>query len=350
MRKKTRIIKIVFIIMLVINLSISIKSFELKEVLRIGSDKLNYEFFLITAVDVDEKLNIYLVDSKGCFVRKYTKDGNFVGEVGRKGNGPGEFLYPRKIFVKGNSVFIGDFTGRKIVTFNDTLKVLKKEIKLYKPPYDFFVYKNKIYFSTISKNSDNIFFVFNMEGKKIKEFFNIQPYFLKNRKKDPFYIAYKIQYAIPTTSFNIKKHEIALSFNQYSKNYKLYIIDFSGKIKKTINLTLEKGFDIPSFYFQFPVKYPKRYTLIGTDSIHYYKDRYIFLHYEISKVKRINNKERTKDSSYIVIVDINKGKIIDKKKIPSGLRIFKIKGDYLYAKNFDDDIEKLHVYKIEGIE
>ncbi len=317
----------------------------LKEVQKIGSDKTHYDFFLIGSVDIDKSGNIYVLDLDSFMVRKYDKNGKFISESGRKGNGPGEFMYPTKIFVKEDKIYVSDFTLRQINVFDRKLKFIKV-IKLLESPYNFCICENKIIIATIKTDRNETFSVFDLKGNKKRTFFSEQPYFLKKIKKDKMFIAFKLSYAMPMVDFAVDKKEIALVFRLYDNHNKLYLIDINGNIKKNIPLEFKEKYEIPWFLFKYPPISPNKYTLIGIDSIHYYKDRYVFVNYKISEVKKIGNKKQSKNRSYVIVVDTKTGKIIDKTEIPSEMRILKIKGDYMYAKNFDDDIETLHIYKI----
>jgi len=48
---------------------------------------------------VDEEENIYASDSKAAFIKVFDKSGNYLRTIGKKGQGPGEFLYPFQILI-----------------------------------------------------------------------------------------------------------------------------------------------------------------------------------------------------------------------------------------------------------
>ncbi|MBN2858071.1 MAG: 6-bladed beta-propeller [Candidatus Delongbacteria bacterium] len=65
--------------------------------------------------DIDSKLNLYVVDNKRSKILKFDKNGKFVNDWGRKGQGPGEFPWnPVDIFVseKDTTVYVYDGSGR----------------------------------------------------------------------------------------------------------------------------------------------------------------------------------------------------------------------------------------------
>ncbi len=75
---------------------------ELEEDLAIGSvDDENTLFYQIGGIAVDSQGNIFVADSGNQRVQKYDKDGNYLQTIGRKGEGPGEFMRPSDVFLDG---------------------------------------------------------------------------------------------------------------------------------------------------------------------------------------------------------------------------------------------------------
>ena len=73
---------------------------ELEEDLAIGSlEDENYSFYRIGGIAVDSQGNIFVVDSGNQRIQKYDKDGNYLQTIGRKGQGPGEFMRPFNILL-----------------------------------------------------------------------------------------------------------------------------------------------------------------------------------------------------------------------------------------------------------
>ena len=80
----------VFLLVFLMAFNLSLEA-ELKKVLSIGSNEPDYLFMTITGLVTDEEGNIYVADAGGSFIRKYNPEGVFIKEVGRYGQGPGEF-------------------------------------------------------------------------------------------------------------------------------------------------------------------------------------------------------------------------------------------------------------------
>ena len=73
---------------------------ELEEDLSIGSvEDEKYMFYRIGDIAVDNQNNIYVMDGGNYRVQKFDKDGNYLQTIGRKGQGPGEFMMPFNIFL-----------------------------------------------------------------------------------------------------------------------------------------------------------------------------------------------------------------------------------------------------------
>ncbi|MGB8960113.1 MAG: hypothetical protein WCC00_13985 [Candidatus Aminicenantales bacterium] len=97
-----------------------IKSIQLKEVLSIGSPADDMIFF-VTSVTTDEKGFIYLTDSLDYSVKKFDDKGFLIKKSGRKGQGPGEFMYPVLIEYSQGMVYVADQTMLGIQVFDGDL-------------------------------------------------------------------------------------------------------------------------------------------------------------------------------------------------------------------------------------
>jgi len=75
--------------------------FRLEEDLTIDNVEEDEEFMFqdILHLAVDDDENIYVSDSKAAFIKVFDKSGNYLRTIGKKGQGPGEFLYPFEILV-----------------------------------------------------------------------------------------------------------------------------------------------------------------------------------------------------------------------------------------------------------
>ena len=97
--------------------------FKLEEELSIGEAEgaEEYMFVGIRSVVVDKQERIYVSDFDGnvAHIKVFDKAGNYVMTIGRKGEGPGEFLYPTFIKITPeNELMVYDRFTRKLIFFS----------------------------------------------------------------------------------------------------------------------------------------------------------------------------------------------------------------------------------------
>jgi hypothetical protein len=87
----------------------------------------NYSFGrVIGDLAVDKRGNLFILDSDR--ILKYGANGKFIGTIGKKGEGPGEFQQPYKIFIhERGDVYISD-RGRILEVFKNDGKYVKRII------------------------------------------------------------------------------------------------------------------------------------------------------------------------------------------------------------------------------
>ena len=74
-------------------------SFDLEEDLVIGDvNDEDYFFPKRVSLNVDNAGNIYVCDGGNRRVQKYDKNGLYLRTIGRRGQGPGEYMYPSGLF------------------------------------------------------------------------------------------------------------------------------------------------------------------------------------------------------------------------------------------------------------
>ena len=62
-------------------------------------DGADYYFQWLAGIDVDSEGKIFVLDKQQCKVFIFNKFGNYIQAIGEKGQGPGEFSSPKKIFI-----------------------------------------------------------------------------------------------------------------------------------------------------------------------------------------------------------------------------------------------------------
>ncbi|MCJ7581651.1 MAG: 6-bladed beta-propeller, partial [Candidatus Aminicenantes bacterium] len=107
-------------------LSIERKSTEPKEEM----------FQNIVSLVIDDAGNIYVLDKKAANIKIFNKDGNFLKIIGRRGEGPGEFIAPEKGSLSSNNeLYIYDW-GRSIIQVIDTDGKFIKQMHIQTPWFD----------------------------------------------------------------------------------------------------------------------------------------------------------------------------------------------------------------------
>lgn len=84
---------------------------------RAGGDDEDVIFGVIRDIAVDAKGNVYLLDVQLNQVHVFDRDGKFVRDIGREGEGPGEFRRPSSLFLMpdGNIAVVQGMPGKIIV-------------------------------------------------------------------------------------------------------------------------------------------------------------------------------------------------------------------------------------------
>ena len=93
----------------------------LREIAIIENDPENdpeRSFRQASSVDISDNGYIFVLDRSIFKVLIYDKEGKFVNSFGGQGQGPGEFINPGTVNVRQDTVFVTDFQGFKIHTFD----------------------------------------------------------------------------------------------------------------------------------------------------------------------------------------------------------------------------------------
>jgi hypothetical protein len=76
-------------------------------------------FTNINDLAVDANENIYLLDLRQGQIRAFDKNGRYLGNIGQRGQGPGEFQFPVQILISpGQEVVIGDLMASRLLFFS----------------------------------------------------------------------------------------------------------------------------------------------------------------------------------------------------------------------------------------
>ena len=79
-----------------------------------GSNNPDYMFYGARAIEVDGEGRIYVLDTGNSRVQVFDSKGEFLRSIGRKGQGPGEFMHPSVMALRGGRLFVGDFNTARV--------------------------------------------------------------------------------------------------------------------------------------------------------------------------------------------------------------------------------------------
>jgi len=113
--------------------------FNLEEELVIGEDISGeeYEFIALISFDVDDEGNIYALDTVSAQIKVFNKDGEKLRAIGKKGQGPGELMFPAGIEIFPDKIMIFDMGNQRLVFFSYDGQLLRnistaKHPRIYK--------------------------------------------------------------------------------------------------------------------------------------------------------------------------------------------------------------------------
>lgn len=158
---------------------------KLRKDLIIGNESSDqYLFGSINGIEVNDRY-IFVCDSKMARVQVYDLKGRYVRTIGRKGNGPGEFLIPNAFCVSRNgNIYIHDVMRRRMIVF-DQEGNYKEDIRLEKIlAGKFYVDENGYIYSSIlefeSEKDMYIYFVKMNPLRKIAKYFQKRILLVRN--------------------------------------------------------------------------------------------------------------------------------------------------------------------------
>ncbi len=110
--------------------------FFIEEELSIERNSIKHKeamFQNIVSLVIDDAGNIYILDKKAANIKIFNKDGKFLKIIGRRGEGPGEFIAPEKGSLSSNNeLYIYDW-GRSIIQVIDTDGKFIKQMHIQTP-------------------------------------------------------------------------------------------------------------------------------------------------------------------------------------------------------------------------
>lgn len=198
-----------------------------------------YLFAYLVDVTSDAEGNIYVVDVSSFVVRKFDKAGRFIMEVGRQGEGPGEFKRINNVFVNAdNELLVFDPDAGRITVFDGAGDYVKTfsgfmEGHVYHPGGIFQTEDGGYLFFSKMKDSINLFHLFEAEWKKIQSF-------------GPYAFIDKDQEAFETRQLGTKpgrgylQPDGALLYTKHFYDHQIFLYE-GATLKKVIKRKTEQG-------------------------------------------------------------------------------------------------------------
>jgi hypothetical protein len=200
---------------------------ELEENLAVGSlEDENYSFYRIGGIAVDSQGNLFVVDSGNQRIQKFDKDGNYLQTIGRKGQGPGEFMSPYDI-VLDEKGYIYVSEGMKMHVFDPKGNSIKDIVlSNFIMGYSIDSEGNIIAYGFVRAERAQNFGVMliNPEGKITKTVAEYPGMSMVSRKGTMF--SFTHSYTSQLSFSPVEKKGVAYG---YGLEYKLMVIDFSGE-------------------------------------------------------------------------------------------------------------------------
>lgn len=211
---------------------------DLEEDLSIGrEDDDNYMFYEVANIAMDSNENIYVLDSGNHRIQKFDFKGQYLQTIGKKGQGPGEFERPSRVFLDNqDNIYVSDGGGRwgnsRLIKMFNSHGEFEKVIHLESPISDFHVDSEGNIFAKaalrVERASKRAVVKMNSEGKIIKsiaEFSKLESVTIRDKERAVTFRA--LHNYTPRLCFS-PLNEQAFSY-AYSTEYQVFIMDNEGK-------------------------------------------------------------------------------------------------------------------------
>ncbi len=312
-----------------------------EKIIRAGEDGNKVSLlFLPSDMVFGEKDSVYVIDLKGCVLRKYSKEGKLLKETGRKGNGPGEFRAPFSIFLEAKRIYVWDMKLRRISVFDNKLAFINS----FRLPFninDFFIADGKIYASVSSPGELANIFVLNNKGEVIKKVLDVLPHYLKRR--DRWLFLNRVRFGFLVVNYNTGLKKAVATFRGYDNGNYLYIFSPGEEKFERVPLNLFRKYRFPDFLLRIPLKYPPESRIFYVEAIHLLDDGKILLN--LIEKKREKNRI-TSNRTFLVILGSD-GEIKALRVLTGYWRTYDVKKGTVLMRNFEEE-EIFEIWRISS--
>jgi len=317
---------------------------DLKKIASIGSNEINYVFFVASSAVFDDDYNIYVADGKGSYVRKYNSRGIFIKEIGKYGQGPGDFSDVLSgMYYAGRELDLLDSKNMRIAVMDLDLNI-KKYIQIRHTAHALSMVNSLYYLLCPASNSPFYkIVVYDDLGIIHKEFFNQGPSFMNKMPTTKIEMAAMKIFSGLNFHFNRESNEIVIVPKNPGNTIEVFIYSPEGKLLRKLDVDHLVNYRFP-FEFKLPLKYPDKGDWISIRSIHCLPASKLLIEYSIVTYEGGKDK---RTQTYILIIDTVTGKLVHKEMIDPNMNIMDVKGNTICVRTEEEDICKLVVYELE---
>lgn len=316
---------------------------ELNKVISIGSNDLNYLFFKVAGAVLNDDGAVYVLDSKGFFLRKYDARGVFVREIGKHGQGPGDFSNVLSGICLDRDIYVLDAGNSRIVEIGRDLNV-KGSLRVGRQARHL-VKMGDLFYMVASRQGGPFseIIICDTRGEFKGAFFENRPAYMEGAPPAGMDSALWKMYADLSMAVDKGSQEVAVAFRYPGQTCEIFLHAGDGRFLRRIDIDHPIRYDFPAFRLKWPLSFPDRSQLISLGSAHFLSPGKMLLEYwlETYESNRAVNQQK-----YLLVIDTASGKVIHKEPIDPMIDILDAKGSLLCARQEDGDIARVVVYRL----
>lgn len=319
-------------------------SAELKKVVSIGSNDLNYLFVSINDVAIGDSGAVFVLDSGGFCLKKFDAQGAFVKEVGRQGQGPGDFSNMLADICIDKDIYVHDVGNRRIMRIDQGLEV-KGTLRIGRSGR--YLARLGDCFYMIAPRAEGTFpeiVRFDEQGTVKSVFFEDRPAFMKGAPppRGPDWAMW-MMYADLVMAVDRDSQEVAVTFRYPGPDNEILLYDKDGRFLRRIKFRHPIAYDFPVFRLKFRAGFPGRSQFISFGSGHFIAPHRLLLEYWIEDYE---SDHAVGQQNYLLVLDTASGLIVHREQLDPGIRVLYARGDLVCARQEDGDIWKVIIYRL----
>jgi len=346
----------VVILMLVISYTLG-GSPQLKPIMTIGdNERDDYIFFRIKSAVMSADGSIFIADSKGAFISKFDKNGNFIKRVGQRGKGPNDFLFPDNLQICDDRIYIRDFPNERIAYADLGLNKFEyyRNALLKHKTIDFtnkligsfrVLDKNKLLYSFFYEESGLYRFFFVDQSLKVSDtLLTYNPGNFQEKGENARALLFSL------ICFDVsRKYQRLLVARQNADNpidFQIFAMD--GKLLTHFQHKLPDDIESAGVFITAARGSQERFNVFMITSIHSYREYFLVFIEQSRNIAMIKDK-KTETEPYCLIFDID-GRYVSTLPLEKTGEVFSISDDgHLLMQTImdeDDETVKLTIYKL----